>query len=54
MEGGEIFKQKKNKRSSEVSSTMEGVYSGKWYMREGRRLKEWEEGSGKVWGKIKC
>ena len=34
MGGRENFKQKKNKRSSKVPSTMEGVYSETQYMGE--------------------
>ena len=39
------YKNKKNMRSSEVLSTMEGVYSGVQLMEKRRKLRKCEEGS---------
>ena len=40
MGGGKNTKQKKNKKSGQVSSTMKGVYSGAEYMGKERNLRK--------------
>ena len=44
----------KNKRSSEVSNTMERVYSREQYLGEGGGLKEYKGSSGNIWREDEC
>ena len=54
MEGRKNFKQKKNKRSREVFSTLEGVYGGVWYIRKKRRSRKYKGSYRGIWEKNKC
>ena len=43
---------KKNKRSCEVLSEMEGVYGRIWYLGKRGRLRKCKESSSRIWRKI--
>ena len=53
MGGRKDIKQKKNKRSRKILGLMEKIYSGKWYMGEGRGFEKCKEVSRWVRRKIR-
>ena len=50
----ENIEQEEDMGSSEVSSAIEGVYSGVWHMGKEERFRKCKESSGWVWRKNKC
>ena len=50
----ENLEQKKNKRSCQVFSMVEGVHSRAWYMREEEELRKYKGSGSWIWGKDEC